>query len=48
MRKLKKNILDEYVPHVQESFKEFAASLVKENKIQIHSTKKRDNPAKAK
>lgn len=43
-----KNILDEYVPNVQESFKEFAASLVKENKIEIHPSKKRDNPAKVK
>ncbi|UCA59216.1 hypothetical protein KB553_19610 [Chryseobacterium rhizoplanae] len=43
-----KNILDEYVLNVQESFKEFAASLIKNKKIKIPVLKEQDNIVKTK
>ncbi|MDN3694831.1 hypothetical protein QWZ06_22535 [Chryseobacterium tructae] len=33
------NILDEYIPDAQESFKEFAASIIKDKKIKTPSSK---------
>lgn len=38
-----RNILDEYIPNAQESFKEFAASLIKDKKIEISKLKEQGN-----
>lgn len=43
-----KNILDEYIPSAQESFKEFAASLIKDKRIEIPSSKKQGSSSNAK
>ncbi|UHO37663.1 hypothetical protein H5J24_18725 [Chryseobacterium capnotolerans] len=43
-----KNILNDYILSAQESFKEFAASLVKDKKIEIPLTKGQNNPVNKK
>lgn len=43
-----KDILDEYILDAQESFKEFAASLIKDKKIEIPQSKEQNNSANTK
>lgn len=43
-----KNILDEYILDAQESFKEFAASLIKDKKIKVPTSNEQSNSTNAK